>query len=278
MNKNWDNFNWPIVDQIWEKYLNYGKPTKVSKVLNIEFDELETIFLEFKVELIDNLIQELADGAVLIVKNTLSKIEIDKIKSQFNDMMINRPSSFHKMFDEVPNFWREISEDVGKQYSIPIAKKAAYFFGHNIDSHELNQIIYPKWRVFKALCGLSPFCYEGLKPSSGIVDRMQIVNYPSGSGFVAPHHDPSHNQRLIISGYPSQRGKDYEGGGFWVMTEKEGQLNVEKEITAGDFGLCYADIIHGVDSTTSGDRWFIGLMTVDSDYVNERATSRKVNN
>jgi hypothetical protein len=128
--------------------------------------------------------------------------------------------------------------------------------------------------LFKALCGTSPFAYEGLKPSSGVVDRIQIVKYPAGSGYVAPHHDPSHNQRLIISGYPTKKGKDYRGGGFWVLTQDEVRLNVEDLIDIGDFGVCYADIIHGVDKTEEGDRWFIGLMTNDSDYITERKTSR----
>ena len=53
-----------------------------------------------------------------------------------------------------------------------------------------------------------------------VVDRIQIVKYPSKYGFLEPHLDPYKFQRLFISGYMSKKGKDFLGGGFYVLSKK----------------------------------------------------------
>ena len=50
----------------------------------------------------------------------------------------------------------------------------------------------------------------------GIIERVQIVRYPP-TGYIEPHQDNSNIIRLIISGYLSKRGKDYEKGGFYLI-------------------------------------------------------------
>ena len=188
------------------------------------------------------------------------------------------------MLEGVPNFWREIDSELSSQYAVPMVKKSAYFFPMNSDSLNVYNIVYPKWRLLKAMCGLSPFEYEGLTPKDGKLDRIQIVQYPPGSGYLSAHHDPSHNQRLIMSTYMTKRGKDFTGGGFWAMVGGEGKKNFEDIIEIGDIGICFAHIIHGVDSSEENkgggnakpfsDRLFMGLYTNDSDEILNRKTLR----
>ena len=123
-------------------------------------------------------------------------------------------------------------------------------------------------------------------PKDGVVDRIQIVKYPSKYGFLEPHSDPYKFQRLFISGYMSKKGKDFLGGGFYVLSKKNKILDVEKKINIGDMGLGYATIIHGVapvnrkiepDLNDPKDgRWFLSMYSNQSDEVKIRHTGYSV--
>ena len=189
------------------------------------------------------------------------------------------------MIEGVPNYYRNITEEISNKYAVPVVKKSAYFFPMNQDSKEIFNLVYPKWRLLKALCGLDPYEYEDLTPKDGKVDRIQIVKYPPGSGFLDAHHDPDHNQRLIMSCYLTKQGLDFTGGGFWAQMQNGEKQNFEELLQPGDIGICFAHVIHGVDSSErspSGenkkpysDRWFMGLYTNDSDTIDNRVTLRK---
>ena len=75
-------------------------------------------------------------------------------------------------------------------------------------------MIYERWRIFKVLGGKDALFAEKKTPVDGLVDRIQVVQYPSGSGYLAGHQDPFHNQRLFISGYMSKPGKTFQAVAF----------------------------------------------------------------
>ena len=134
--------------------------------------------------------------------------------------------------------------------------------------------------------GYKPNHFEKNTPKDGIVDRIQVVQYPSKYGFIEPHSDPYKHQKFFISGYMSKKGKDYIDGGFYVLDGNDRVVDVEKYIDVGDLGIGFATIVHGVApvnrnkdpdwNDTNDGRWFYSLYTNESDEVKDRHTGFSV--
>jgi hypothetical protein len=277
------------IDDYWTSRLGqYGEPETCSGIEIVEFAALRDMVVANKVTEIKKLINQLVEGKLVLARGAFSRAEVEAIKSAALQMRQSQPSSFHKMLEGVPNSWRDITEELSAKYAVPVVKKSAYFYPMNGDESGLFRLIYPRWRILKALGGRMPTEFEDCTPKSGKVDRIQIVEYPAGSGHLNAHHDPSHNQRLIMSGYLSKRGVDFQGGGFWVRDKDGGKLDAETVIEVGDIGFCYANVIHGVDASEApaadaafsgkppASRWFLSMYTNDSDEIADRITLRSV--
>ena len=281
----WSKFDYSFVNNLWNKALSNNKPSSVHDIEIVDFEIVLSKFQSNNKEFITEIISKLADGYFIVLRNSFSVFEIEKIKSEFIKLEENTESTFHKMIEGVPNYYRNITEELSNKYAVPVVKKSAYFFPMNEDSNEMFNLVYPRWRLCKALSGLSPFEFEELTPKDGKVDRIQVVKYPPGSGFLDAHHDPEHNQRLIMSCYLTKEGRDFTGGGFWAQMQSGERRNFENVLQPGDIGLCFAHVIHGVDSSERSangennkpysDRWFMGLYTNDSDTIDNRITLRK---
>jgi hypothetical protein len=267
--------NFPVgtIDKIWtNKIAQYSEPSCAAGVVEISWTELRTALEQHDMSKLERWIDSLAQGYFFVIKSFLLKSELDEINMIFLSLQKNHESSFHKIVDGVPNFWRDITEELSTRYAVPQVKKTSYWFHWNEDSKRVYELIMPIYRAFKALGGKSPIEYEKNIPSTGKVDRIQIVHYPAGTGRLEPHHDPKESQRLIMSGYTTRKGMDFHGGGFWASGSNNEKIDMEPFLEPGDFGTCYANIVHGVDATQFGDRGFIGLYSVDSDYKLERDT------
>ena len=134
--------------------------------------------------------------------------------------------------------------------------------------------------------GLNPREYENNTPKDGIIDRVQVVQYPSKIGYLEPHSDPYKFQRLIHSAYMSKQGVDFEGLGFYLLGKKDNIIETEHLIDVGDIGIGYATVYHGVApvnlnkepdwSDENDGRWFLSLYSNQSDEVKLRHTSESV--
>ena len=128
--------------------------------------------------------------------------------------------------------------------------------------------------------------YENNTPKDGVVDRIQVVQYPSKIGYLEPHTDPYQNQRFFISGYMSKQGKDFDGLGFYLIDDSNNVVEVEHRIDVGDLGIGYATVYHGVApvnkhkdpdwSNINDGRWFLGLYSNSSDLQKNRVTSSQI--
>ena len=65
----------------------------------------------------------------------------------------------------------------------------------------------------------------------------------------------------MISGYLSTRGVDYKQGGFYFVDGEDNKLDIEDKVNAGDIGLFYASIRHG-------------LNTIDPDKIPDKMVSK----
>ena len=267
--------NGNLINEIWESAeAKKPLPEKFTDVLEIDYHDLHEIFYENKDVKFRQIVDRLIGGSFLLVRNAFSSQEVNYIKKAMRKLQEESESRFFKMDGLIPDFWRDITAEHSHKYGVPVIKKSAYFFPWN-SQKELFELIYERWRIFKVLGGKDALFAEKKTPVDGLVDRIQVVQYPSGSGYLAGHQDPFHNQRLFISGYMSKPGEDFSGGGFWAMNSKDEKVLLEDFVNVGDMGAGYARIIHGVN-TIEGDvgsmRWFLGLYTNDSDLVKNRRT------
>tara|TARA_Y100000816_G_C26108170_1_gene589817 strand:- start:3758 stop:4636 length:879 start_codon:yes stop_codon:yes gene_type:complete len=273
--------------EYWQELENKSKPpVRINKLIELDYKLLKKNIDNNNFEFIKKIIKSLYSGDVYIVKKTFSKKFLHDIKKNCHKHFENKPSEFYKMLEGSPDFKRIIDIETGKKYSFRVCKNAYYFYNWNNDPIKIFPEIYRRWRVVKKLMGLNENEYEKNTPKDGVVDRIQIVKYPSKYGFLEPHSDPYKFQRLFISGYMSKKGKDFLGGGFYVLSKKNKILDVEKKIDIGDMGLGYATIIHGVapvnrkiepDLNDPKDgRWFLSMYSNQSDEVKIRHTGYSV--
>ena len=263
------------------------RPTYCTGLITIPYNEFINSFEDEKK--IQSYIEQLFSGKIFIIKSAFDPTFIQKLKVDFNHFVKSKPSEFHKMLENCPDFHRVIDEEVTKNYSMRAIKHSAYFFHWNGDPYNIFPEINKRWRYLKYLGGKKFNEFEKNTPKDGIVDRIQLLKYPPG-GELQLHSDPFHNQRMFISIYMSKRQKngEFETGGFYSLNENKEVIDIEPFIEEGDMGFGYATIIHGVSKIDGKyfekgnflddkGRWFLGLYSNDSDEQKERKTSIAVN-
>ncbi len=278
----------PFLEE-WKRLEAAGpRPQLGRKIIQMDFKELEAKVLARDAKFAKQLTESLYAGDAYIYKQAFAKDFFRDLKSWVYNHWMTTPSSFHKILEGCPNFHRLIDDEIAKNYAFKSIRRSCYFFPWNEAPLNLLSIIDNRWRIFKYLGGFALDEYVGHTPKDGVVDRIQVAQYPTGgAGLSETHADPYLNQRVTISGYMSKRGVDYEQGGFYVLGQNKEQLDIEQYIDIGDVGSGYATVSHGVApvdphkktvewNETSG-RWWLGLYSIDSNEIQSRHTGHAVN-
>lgn len=260
---------------------NGPKPRYARNIHIVEFEEFKDRIENATPESALEIAAGLYTGDCYILKNAYNPELLKKIRTNAIKFADQRESEFHKMFDGAPNFHRLIDADAAKHYYADARRHIFYFFPWNNDDLDAFEEIYSRWSIMKMLGGCGADTYRNNIPSDGVVDRFHVFHYPSGGGSLETHGDPTRNQKTIMAGMMSKRGKDYEQGGFYFVKEGDVAVDCEPQLDPGDLVSCYSTVLHGVapvdphkDFTWDYDqgRWFVGLYSVESDYIKERET------
>lgn len=258
-------------------------PQRAREIKKIDFVEFKNKVLEEKKDFVEDIVNSLYSGDVYILKAAYTKEFMHNLKNKTFLHFKNKPSEFYKMLEGSPDFHRKIDLEKGKKYSLRMCKHSFYFYPWNDDPLNLFKPIYERWRIIKKLMGLRPTEYENNTPKDGVIDRIQVVQYPSKIGYLEPHTDPHKHQRLFHSAYMSKKGIDFEGLGFYLLGKNNKIIEVEGLIDVGDIGIGYASVYHGVapvntnkepnwDDVNDG-RWFLSMYSNESDVNKDRNTS-----
>ena len=270
------------IKKYWEKLESSSeKPFYLNEVL--ELDKNDFFSTNDNIIKANNLIDGLYGGNFILIKNAINEKYLNDLKEKLVNFSKTEPSSFHKMLEGCPNFHREIDEDASKKYSVKSVRHSYYFFRWNKDLFNLYGTMNSIWSSIKHLGGLDKDSFIKNTPKDGIVDRIQVVQYPADTGYIEPHqHDPI-NQRLIISVYMSRKSKDYNNGGTYFFNKENKAIEVEDSIEIGDVGIFYGSLKHAVSPVTINSnnnlnkkisgRWWIGLYSPETDHVINRHTS-----
>ena len=261
------------------------RPQRARMVIKRDWAGFSERVIEAREPFATMLCASLYAGDVYILTGAFDKEWMLDLRRKTMDYFRSKPSEFYKMLEGSPDFHRLIDLETGKKYSFNVCKHSAFFYPWNDDPLDLFPTVYKRWRVIKTLMGLEPNEYERNTPKDGVVDRIQVAQYPSRIGFLEPHSDPYLHQRLFFSGYMSQRDHDYSGGGFYVVGEGDSVVEAEADIEVGDIGIGYATVYHGVapcdrnlepDWDTPAGRWFLSMYSNASDEVANRHTGHPI--
>lgn len=225
-------------------------------------------------------------GDAVIIRGVVNPDTIRRLRHDLHHWGLTTPSSFHKVLDGVPNFHRIVDEDMAKNYSTKAPRHNFYFFRHNPDPFG----IWPMINEFLGLCkmfgGFPRDAFVQNRPSDGLVDRISSAHYPSGTGRIERHLDPWNNQRTIMSIQMTKLGVDFQSGGLYFVTQDDREVHIDPLVEPGDGVIAYPTVTHEVkiidghvdhpDWTDIRGRWFLGLYTMEPNYVADavRPTSR----
>lgn len=270
----------------WEAFeANYPRPDRVRMVRYWRWEDFAGLVMNPDRTFIWHTVCSLYAGDVYILTKAFPENWMKELKRKAFEYGQQSPSSFHKMLEGTPDFHRIIDLETGKKYSFNVCKHSCFFYPWNSDPLSVFPTINERWRVVKNLMGLETNAYENNTPRDGVVDRIQIAQYPSKLGYLEPHSDPYLHQRLFFSGYMSKRGVDYDGGGFYLVGQRDEVVEVERDINVGDIGIGYATVYHGVapcnrdkspDWNSMDGRWFLSMYSNASDEVKDRHTGHPV--
>ena len=270
----------------WERIeAREERPSRCRLLMHRDWDVFREQVLGQEPDFVANIVSSLYHGDVYIIKGAFPKSFIFETIRKTMAYFKSEPSSFHKMLEGSPDFHRQIDLETGKKYSFQVCKHSAFFYPWNSDPLKLFPTVYDRWRIIKQLMGLEATAYEENTPKDGVVDRIQVAQYPSKVGFLEPHSDPYLHQRLFFSGYMSKRTVDYQGGGFYLVGVSDTVIEAENDIEVGDIGIGYATVYHGVapcnrDKEPNWDsdegRWFLSMYSNASDEVKDRHTGHPV--
>jgi len=264
---------------------NEKQPRYMNNLIEIEFDELRAKVLAQETDFVNYLVDSLWSGDIYLVKRAFTRDWVASLKDKVIDYFDSEPESFHSILENCPDFHRKIDPDIAKKYSVDAVRHTAYFFPWNNDRSKIFHEIWERWGVYKQLGGFDFDQYVKNTPIDGVIDRIQVCLYGSGSGGLSTHSDPYLNQRVIISGYLSERGDEFHDGGFYAVDQKGSHFDLENKIEIGDMGFGYATVLHGVKQVESNikshikyhqGRWFLGLYSIDSNEKKNRHTSALV--
>ena len=274
----------------WADIENKKNPKYLKKIIKINSKDFIKKIKKKDKKYINSLIIKLYSGDFIILKNSVNKRYIDNLKLELVKIAQTNKSSYHKMKEGCPNFWRRQDENIAKKYSFQAVRDSYYFFRWNREKLKIWKKFDQIWSTIKFLGGLNFDSFIKNTPKDIVIDRVQIVRYPENTGHTEPHfHDPV-NQRIIISLYMSEINQDFNLGGTYFYSKKNKKINVEKKIEKGDIGLFYSTLLHGVDAVkikkhlktkkkhkeTEG-RWWCGLYSPESNHYKKRNTSSPAN-
>lgn len=252
---------------------NFKRTFKNLKVFDYKHFINQILDEDFVVQILDNI----SNGTVLILKNSIDAKYLDKHIDILNNSQNSREPISPKIVDGIKNGYY-ISENLSNE-GYKTVDKSFYFFAWNNDETGLFDKIYHIYKPLKILNGLKEDELSKNIPSDGIIERLHIINYPVGRGLISKHYDPANVSIINFGIYGTEYGVDYDEGGFFVENDNGQKINIDKEIKKTDLVLFFPGMIHGVDPITlkykldkknCHGRWFFNLNIVQSHHNKDR--------
>jgi len=249
---------------------------------NIRFKELKELSLtEFKLKCSDNknildLRNDIINGCVYIIRQALTE---ENSKILLNKIITSKPeiTTDPKIIDGVKNLYYESEYLKANKTEYSAVDKSWYFFPWNKDEIGIFDFIQPIFNNVILLNNKKPSDILKNTPIDGLVQRYHLINYPIFFGQISLHRDPVNVAQVNSGIYLTEYGIDYKEGGFYVLNDEDGEVNLDEHVHTGDMVLFYPGLAHGVHTIKPMDRnlkskgrYFLNMSLIESHYVEDR--------
>ena len=121
-----------IYKLLWDKFeVKENLPKYLNQVKTYNFFEFEENVYSNSKKFSEELVHSLLSGDIILLKNTFESSYLKEIKNIFKKKFSQSESTFHKMIEGCPNFFRNITPNLSKKYSFHQIKKTYYLFPWN---------------------------------------------------------------------------------------------------------------------------------------------------
>jgi hypothetical protein len=269
--------------ELWVEIEKQAQPKYIKSITEYSWEEFSSRIQGGDFPFISSLVEKLYGGDVMILRSALSKAEATYVKDSALEFGRNHEPSFHKVFEGCPDFHRISNPDIAKNAGYGFYRAQHLYYFHRWNRSSLFELADRTWEIFKLLCGWPRDRFRSATPQDGLVDRLHIHHYPSGTGEQESHQDPYRAQKMVMGHMLSEKGpgKEYGTGGIYYVSENGSLVDVDSELRIGDAYISFPLLVHGVariDPEMSTDwsdrrgRWFMGFYTLHSDHVEKRHT------
>lgn len=231
-----------------------------------------------------DIITKITNGTVIVLSDTLEPEFIENAKIKLNNYSSDREQINPKIIDGAKNGYYLSKNLSGNGYKT--FDRSFYFFAWNKDDLNIYNKIYKLYQPLKILNGLSFTDYQNNIPSDGLIERLHVIHYPPGGGLISKHYDPINVSIVNFGLYGTQYGIDYSDGGFYVFSNNETKVNIDKDIKKTDIVLFFPGMIHGVDPVlvkhqlnlnSNSGRWFFNINIIESHHIKNRQYTQALN-
>ena len=244
---------------------SYNYKTFIKKLKNLNF-------------VIKN-IEYLAEGYIIVLKNSIDEKYLDKAKEKLNLISETNKQISPKIKTGIKNGYY-ISKNLS-QRGYSAVDVSFYFFSWNVDKTGIYKKIIDIYKPLKILNGLQQNEVTKNKPIDGVIERLHVIKYPLNSGKITRHYDPINTSIFNFGLYATEFGKDYDQGGFYVLDKNKKKKLIDKKIKKTDIVLFFPSMVHGVEKVKnknlkkSDGRWFINVNHVQSHEMKNRNYTKK---
>lgn len=257
-------------------------PRYFRNLRKVDFREVKEKVLSRDEKFADEFVDSVYSGDAYIFRNVFAPDRLRALRNEIYEYGKRTPSVSTKVLDGCPD--GHVFTDTSTRTSgYQVVDHSYYFFRWNSDPLGLYTMYKEIWGIFKTMSGNDAGAFEKNIPSQGLVDRIQVIHYPSGAGKITTHSDPPQGVQKMLIGTPmTESGKDYQKGGFFLLNEKKEPVNFESQIELGSITSVFPGMFHGVDVIDPGHkidldsnkgRWYIALFTITSHHVQDRPTA-----
>ena len=258
-------------------------PHYLRNIIIIDADEFASKVFSASEQEAKSLVNSIYSGDAYILKNALSPEHVESLKEKVFNWSKTVEEKYFEMRDGCPDYHtiNKISKAPMGGY---ISLEHSYvFFRHN-NSIDIFNPFERYWEAIKVLSGNSKYAYKNNTPSSGIIDRITLLQYPIGFGKITKHYDSSKSQKLLLGNIMTQIGEDYDYGenGFYLVDKNKKNIYIENLVQKGDFVCAYPTMYHGVptikkrgaseevDWNSTSGRWYLQCYSAESHEVKNR--------
>lgn len=272
-----------IFRKTWETFLedNY-LPCFMRSVRELDYSEFEKTVRSGDTSVVEQLIRDTLHGDVFVLKNVMSREDATNIKETiYRKGKETEASEFIPEDSTIPNYHTKsfAGNYVGGYDEVT---HAHYFYRWNEDDLGVLKILEDSWDTIKIFNGLGQ---DGLKdntPEDKIIDRVQVLHYPINSGEITTHCDAARWQITNFGVNLTEKGTDFEDGGFYCVDRDGKEVDLESRVKTGDGIFWSPSVFHGVKTPTgfgdvdwekSGGRWQMITQAIQSRLVDNRRSS-----